>query len=187
MDLSILVDPVNERCCLVDDDLGRAFGPVFTGEDCLAQVDLFVTLMGDELNTHPDPSWAIAKRAVAAMLSAESTPDDQPVPYTAPVMAAPGAGDLDVPTPATSPQIAPEPPEQPHDDDRPVPASVDVGGGAELLNQAAAATGRDPLTDVPIGAEQCWQCHGTGMNPETGEPGGCDICDGQGYIARALS
>lgn len=184
MNLSILVDPVNEKCCLVDDDTGRAFGPVFTGEDCLAQADLFVTLAGEQLDVYSPSLWAVTERAVRAMLNAETGGSDVPVPHVLVEGATPGAELTGGPTPATSPTLDTAPPAAPADaDSDAAPRPDQHPGGDPALGLDAE---RRP---IPAGAESCWQCQGTGTITDLSKPEGaqavpCDICDGAGYIAR---
>lgn len=187
MEIDLLVDPVNERVALVDVERDRAFGPVFTGEDALALADLFITVAGDKLTPYAADVWDVALRAAQAMLAETPAPQDAPEPVSPPLEGVALDTGPVTPTAATSPELVPEVPEQPADDDRPnfeptpITAAPVMSGGDV---GSVVGVGR---TSPPPGAEQCWNCHGAGTEQQAGETVACGICDGTGYIARVTS
>lgn len=187
MELDVMVDPIEERCCLVDLDSGRAFGPVFTGEDCLAQLDLWRTLVGEPLSMTPGPDWAVAERAVHAMLDEDQVAAPAaPEPVVPQVEVRPDGGTV-MPSPATSPEITPDPPAAPADSDSDLPAPDPMASSGPTPGPDSPGGSTPIPTERPYDAVDCWSCKGTGREPDSPSGELCGICDGVGYLVPTRS
>lgn len=185
MSFTVIHDAEKGVAALIDPELGRALGPILTGESAVEILEKFAQSHGVDPATIPqhtlDARWHEFVKALVDVedMSKEAVKEIEEIGDAAkgehPTNTEPGKD--------TAPPSAPDHAESPAGDS----AGSDTAAAGTTGEGANAPTASEdgPVTEAKPGNSVCPTCSGFRTVPEAGTVVKCPTCDGKGEILAA--